>query len=239
MHTTTSQINNLFKYISGRAKYLEKKIRQGLFKSREDVFTHHYENNSWGDDESKSGPGSNKNYTKNIRIRLPDLMNDLQVTTILDAPCGDHFWFNLIEWEIPINYLGADIVKSLINNNNERFSNDSVRFRYLDIVNNPLPDADIWLCRDCFIHLSNKDIFKSLDNFYTSNIDYILLSNYPNCKNNENIPTGNYRHYNLMLPPFNFPSPISTIDDWVEGFPVRNLSLWRRRDLASSFHAKQ
>ncbi len=32
----------------------------------------------------------------------------------------------------------------------------------------------------------------------------------------------------LELPPFSLGKPIRRIDDWIEGFPVRHLTLWRR-----------
>ncbi|MFC1862642.1 class I SAM-dependent methyltransferase [Thermodesulfobacteriota bacterium] len=232
-------VRELKYYIPGIAqiKYLKQKYRNRMFKTPEEIFTYHYENNIWGDNESKSGHGSNTEYTKNIRAKLPKLISELCVSTVLDAPCGDYYWVNLMPWEGNINYIGGDIVQPLINNNIKQFSSDTVHFMYLDIIHDPIPNADIWLCRDCFIHLSNDDIFTTLNNFFKSNINYILLSNYPNQKMDRNTPTGSGRFYNLMFPSFNFPPPIQTIDDWIEGFPpVRNLSLWCKDDLYSALH---
>lgn len=215
-------------------KYLKLKFRQRKFKSTEDIFTHHYEKNFWGDEESVSGSGSTQKYTENIRDELPKLINKLQVDALLDAPCGDHNWFDLIKWEGQLQYIGGDIVKTLVEANKEKFGSDTVQFMHLDIIKDSLPETDIWLCRDCFIHLSNEDVIAALDNFFKSGIKYILVSNYPDCTKNRNMPTGSGRLYNLMLPPFNFPPPIETIDDWIEGFPVRDLSLWRKDELYSA-----
>lgn len=225
-----------FKYnIPGFAllKYYKQRYRHRMFEGPEDIFTHNYENKTWGNEESRSGAGSSKEYTQNIRNKLPELISELNISTILDSPCGDYYWFKLIKWYGSINYIGGDIVKPMIIKNKAQFGSENIDFIDLDIINNTLPDADIWLCRDCFLHLSNHDIFLTMNNFFRSNIEYILLSNYPSCKKNRNTPTGSGRFYNLLLPPFNFPEPLLTIDDWIEGFPVRNLSLWRRNDLYS------
>ncbi|MHB1100517.1 MAG: hypothetical protein ACYCZR_13275, partial [Burkholderiales bacterium] len=46
-------------------------------------------------------------------------------------------------------------------------------------------------------------------------------------------PTGSFRPLNLEKAPFSFCKPERTIDDWVEGFPVRKLCLWKREYLHS------
>ena len=40
---------------------------------------------------------------------------------------------------------------------------------------------------------------------------------------------------NLELPPFNFGPATQYVDDYVDGFPVRKLALWDRRELAKTF----
>jgi hypothetical protein len=94
-----------------------------------------------------------------------------------------------------------------------------------------LPQADLWLCRDCLFHLSYKDIAIAIQNFLTSDIRYILTSNHQNCTKNKDITTGSFRLLNLELPPFNLGKPIMVIDDWIEGFPERQLCLWERNTL--------
>ncbi len=211
-------------------KYLKRKYRQRKFNDAEDIFTDHYNKNFWGDSESVSGSGSTLTYTENIRKELPDLIEGLSCNSMLDAPCGDYNWIKLIKWKEDFSYIGGDIVKALIESNSDKFARDKVSFIHLNIIDDTLPDVDLWMCRDCFIHLSNEDVSKALSNFSKSNIDYLLVSNYPQCTVNRNMPTGSGRLYNLLLPPFNLPAPVKTIDDWVEGFPVRNLSLWRKSD---------
>lgn len=193
-----------------------------------DVFRHHYEVNEWGDTESVSGPGSTLQYTESIRREIARLVQDLGVETILDAPCGDYNWLQRIDWSTHVSYTGGDIVPALVERNRSLYGRSGAKFIDLDIVNDPLPSADLWLCRDCFIHLSERDIFLALRNFLRSDIAYLLTSTYPDWDLNTDIPTGFVRQLNLRLPPFSLGEPARVIDDWVEGFAVRQLALWER-----------
>jgi hypothetical protein len=193
-----------------------------------EVFQHHYESNTWRNAESVSGSGSTLQYTENIQKMIPQLVEELGVQVLLDAPCGDYNWFRKIEWNTPISYVGGDIVEPLIERNNSLYGTDNTTFISLDITNDDLPKADLWLCRDCLFHLSEHDIFMALDNFLKSDIRYLLTSIHSECDMNSDIPTGAFRDLNLQLPPFSLGKPIREIDDWVEGHPVRRLGLWER-----------
>ena len=204
-----------------------------LSDSPKEIFHHHYTDNLWGSEESVSGPGSTIEYTENIRKEIPKLVSDLNIKVILDAPCGDFNWFRMITWKEPITYIGADIVEPLINRNQEIYATQSINFMYLDITCDPLPQADMWLCRDCLFHLSNHDIVLVLKNFLRSNIPYLLTSTHSNHEN-EDISTGSFRLLNLQKPPFNFGQPIALIEDWVEGYFIRHLALWEREVLMNT-----
>lgn len=199
-----------------------------------DIFTYYYKNNLWGNSESLSGIGSTVDYTKNIRNKLPKIFHDFEIKTILDAPCGDFNWFRLIDLNSDFEYIGGDIVVPLIKTNQSKYSDFNKKFIYLDITRTPLPKADIWLCRDCFIHLSNRDIYLALDNFLTSNIKYILTTNFPDEKNNTNIKTGDFRKLNLLSPPFSLCNPLLEVRDSNDKSQNKNLSLWRASDIANS-----
>jgi hypothetical protein len=203
------------------------------------VFTTIYEENYWGSEESASGPGSTIEYTKNIAKEIPRIISDRRLKRILDAPCGDYNWFRLIERDDDVSYIGGDITEALVISNQERYGNDNTRFMHLDITNDALPKADLWLCRDCLPHLSNNDIFKAINNFLDSDITYLLTSNYPKCKKNTNILTGQSRLLNLELRPFSFCKPLLSVDDWIEGYPVRQLALWEKGQLSKSLSSNK
>lgn len=198
------------------------------FKNREDLFTAYYKNRHWGGQEVFSGPGSTVEYTENIRKEIPRLIKKLGVLRILDAPCGDYNWFRLIPRKKNVFYIGADIVEPLIERNKNLFKNRNTNFMKLDITKDILPYADLWICRDCLLHFSNKDIFETIKNFFRSDIRYLLTSTYPGSSKNKDIPTGKLRFLNLNLPPFNFCEPIIFIDDWIKGYPVKKMGLWEK-----------
>ena len=82
----------------------------------EGVFSEIYSNNSWGDTESVSGPGSSLAQTAVIRRELPILLKKIDAESLLDAPCGDYNWMKYTELNLD-KYIGADIVPELIINN--------------------------------------------------------------------------------------------------------------------------
>ena len=52
--------------------------------STESVFTEIHNKNTWGDIESRSGPGSNFIQTEEIRRKLPELFKELKINSLLD-----------------------------------------------------------------------------------------------------------------------------------------------------------
>ena len=216
--------------------YTDKKEVDRLkrFEGTEDVFTNYFENRHWkgGGDETVSGAASTIQYTENIRREIPLLIKKLDVRTLLDAPCGDYNWFRMIDRAPDVHYIGADIVKPMIESNRKHYANHNTEFICLDLIKGPLPDADLWILRDCLIHLCDDDVFSILDNFLQSNIRYLLTTTHTECMRNRNIPTGSWRQINLELPPFSFCPAINYIDDDVEGTGIRKLGLWQRGELS-------
>jgi hypothetical protein len=199
--------------------------------SAEAIFTRYYTSNGWGDRESLSGPGSSLAYTQNIRERLPKLVERYAIKSIIDVPCGDFNWFRHVELPAGVHYTGADIVKPLIERNCQLHSNHNRSFIQLDITKDKLPSADLLLCRDLLFHLSNAQVLAAIDNIRDSRIVWLLTTTHPECKKNRDIPTGSFRELNLQRPPFSFDAPIETMEDWIEGWPRRQLCLWDCRSL--------
>ena len=110
------------------------------------IFAEHYQRNSWGCSESVSGEGSTLDQTAAIRAALPQLIKDFQIQTMLDIPCGDFNWMKLLD--LPIQYLGADVVEDIVAENKRRFGNHSRSFTRLDLTGDTLPKVDLIFCRD-------------------------------------------------------------------------------------------
>jgi hypothetical protein len=173
-------------------------------------------------------------YTAQLRAELPALFDELGVRTLLDAPCGDPNWIRAVEWRSPIRYIGGDISPALVADNTSCFSATDRTFVVLDIRRDPLPAADLWLCRNWLFHLPERDIFATLANYVRHNIPYLLTPSHPGCRLNTDAPTGEFRLLNLELPPYNLGRPQCVVSDWVPEFAKRNLALWSREQVATA-----
>jgi len=198
------------------------------------TFAPFYTENRWGDSESKSGPGSNLTRTAKLRTELPLLLQEIEARTLLDAPCGDFNWMKDTRLDLWL-YLGVDIIPELIARNRRLYGNERTQFVLLDLTQDWLPNADVILCRDCFIHFSYRHIRAAIRNFKLTRSTYLLTNTYQDWRKNENIRTGDFRYLNLLLPPFNFPPPLKQIDEKSpeeqEQFFGKKLALWKLADL--------
>lgn len=202
------------------------------FKTKEQIFSEYYEKNYWGNNESRSGEGSSLAYTENIRRALPDLVEKYNINSILDTPCGDFHWFKNIQFKREIQYTGGDIVKSLIEDMNAKYKTDNRSFIHIDITKDPLPKADLLICRDALFHLSFADITAFLENVKKSDIEWILVTNNSLSTTNTDITHGNWRPLNLMIPPFNLPAGKERILDCPPNEPFQKyMVLWNKKDL--------
>jgi hypothetical protein len=198
------------------------------------TFAPFYTENRWGDSESRSGPGSNLTRTAKLRSELPLLLQEIGARTLLDAPCGDFNWMKDTDLGLWL-YIGVDVIPDLIVRNQNLYSNERTQFVGLDLTRDWLPQADVILSRDCFIHFSYRHIAAAIKNFKRTRSTYLLTNTYPDWRKNENIRTGDFRYINLLLPPFNFPPPLRQIDEKFpaeqEQFFGKKLGLWKLADL--------
>ena len=126
---------------------------------------------------------------------------------MLDIPCGDMNWISKLN--LNVDYVGADIVPELIAENQRNYPDKN--FKVLDVVNDPLPEMDLILCRDCFVHLPLEYIKLAIDNIRKSGIKYMLVTSFP-VEFNKNISIGKWRPLNMCIEPFNL-QPIEIIDE--------------------------
>lgn len=222
-YRTNGLFKSIVKILKTPLRFINKKSYN---KNKKKIFSHSsqkkkfeliYESNFWSSAESVSGLGSEIKNTINLRKELIKLIRNYKIESILDAPCGDFNWIKHI-LNKNLKYTGADIVSTLIANNNRLYKNDKINFIQLDITSDRLPNSNLMICRDCLIHLSFKSIRLFFDNFAKSNIEYILLSSYK-LKNisseikNVDISDGDFREIDLSNQPFNLPDPLYKILD--------------------------
>ena len=198
------------------------------------IFEDIYRRNVWGDAESASGPGSNAARAELFRPDFVTLVRELGIRTLLDAPCGDFNW--LWRFDLPIErYTGVDIVPELISRNARRHELSRLHFLVRDIVCDQLPRADLILCRDGLVHLSDADIVATLQNFKRTGSTWLLTNTFVERADNQDIATGGWRPLNLQAPPFSLPPPARMIDEQCLGYGGlardKRLALWRLTEL--------
>lgn len=215
-------------------RYFEKRESNITEQTVEEKFHHIYRNAFWKGGQSLSGEGSSYNQTKTIQHELPGIVKQFEIQSILDIPCGDFNWMKDVDLHT-VSYTGADIVKDLIDLNNQNYSGDNRTFLKLDVITDLLPKADLIFCRDCFVHLSNVDVLKALENIRQSSSKYLFTTTFPGCPENEDIVTGDWRIINLQKEPFRLPQPLFLLNErCTEGdgtYSDKSLGMWRISDL--------
>lgn len=200
------------------------------FTTKKRIFYKIYKNRLWGNSPSVSGTGSDLTQTRTISRAIPKLIKEYKILTLLDAPCGDFYWLKIVNLNID-EYIGLDIVPSIIVKNNKLYSHKSRQFITGNIITDPLPKVDLILCRDCLVHFSDSDAKKTIKNFQNSGATYLLTTTFSKHTKNNNIPTGRWRPINLQSSPFCFPKPLFTIvencTEYNGEFSDKSLSLWK------------
>jgi hypothetical protein len=191
--------------------------------------------NKWkgGGEETVSGKGSTLAFTAPLRPALEALFKRLDVKTLLDAPCGDFNWMNHVDLG-GARYVGLDIIDEVIERNSARYARSDREFRVADITTDPLPKADLMLCRDCAFHLPFSYVWRLLENYLRSGIPHLLMTNHTNVANIDMPKPGGYQSRNFFAEPFLLPQPPR--EDWLvdnpEGTGHRFLCLWTSEQIA-------
>lgn len=221
-HTLDRALNNI---------YINCRLRS---KSNEEIFTHIFKHNIWGGKESVSGRGSDSDQTGILIEELQSVLSYPDISTMLDIPCGDFHWMSNVNLD-NIDYMGADIVAELVEQNIKHYQRSGVNFQKLNIISDALPKADLVFTRDCLVHLSFQDIFASLNNVCDSGSKYFLTTTYPERTKNHDIHTGSWRCLNLECAPFKLPEPIKRINEGCTEtcgvYADKALGLWRVADI--------
>jgi hypothetical protein len=199
---------------------------------RAEAFEQIFRSAGWDSDESLSGPGSEVARASAYRGRLRKTLDEFDLQSVFDAPCGD------LNWILPAvegrRYIGGDIAESLIAQLEKL--HPQLDLRRFDICTDRFPEADVWHCRDCLFHLPFDDIVKALTNFARSKIPYALLTTHKArlMHRNLDVPAGGWRYLDLEREPIGLPTPIRYLKDYRIGrdFP-RYVGLWSREQVSS------
>ncbi|MBF0285641.1 MAG: hypothetical protein HQL51_14415 [Magnetococcales bacterium] len=191
-------------------------------------FSDIYLNNQWKSSLTRSGPGSTRQATVALRVRLREMLRELGVRVLVDAGCGDLAWIDELTPELEL-YLGFDVVEELAARNRTLYGHRKNHFfNTADITVHTLPRGDAILCRHTLTHLPNEMVLRALKLFKSSEARYLLATTFPAAKNQE-IAVGRWRQLHLTAPPFALPPPRMLAPD---GDPRHGcfLGVWKLAD---------
>lgn len=174
------------------------------------VFVNIFETNKWASKESVSGTGSEIKVTGLIRESLPGLLENYEIKSMLDLPCGDFNWMKEVNLD-GIEYTGADIVPKLIEDNKVKYPN--FNFEVMDVITSELPKVDLIMVRDCLVHLTNDNVKKALNNIKKSGSKYLLTTSFIDKDNVSDIQNGQWRPINLTRKPFSITESLAVLPD--------------------------
>lgn len=172
-----------------------------------------FETKSWAERNiPRSGPGSTLAATAPLRDALPELFDRYSVKTFLDAPCGDWTWMQEVDLS-GVHYIGGDISLEVVEAVKEQHGGSGREFLHLDITSDPLPKADLMMCRDCLFHLKWWLRWEFFENFAKSEIPYLLMTRHHNTRNARVRDNAGFKLFNPCVEPFNFPEPLEEISE--------------------------
>ncbi len=138
------------------------RTRNDVSRSTQEVFTEIYAKNVWGGEPGSFYSGGGSDYSALVDPYVDAIeksleKNGLKGKRFLDLGCGDFAVGRRIA-PFASSYLGADIVEPLIRHHQETFATPAINFVHLNLVTDPLPDADVCFIRQVLQHLSNDQI---------------------------------------------------------------------------------
>jgi SAM-dependent methyltransferase len=191
------------------------------------VFSDIYQSRAWIEhegQESLSGAGSTAAATQTIAIELSRFLKNTGCKRLVDIGCGDFNWMQNVDGDF--EYLGIDIVPSLIEQNNAVHGNAKRRFICMDATKHPIePWGEVVICREVLFHLSLANAKALLHHIKSAGFRGVLLTTDNSIWFNSDIRDGDFRRINLMRYPFNLPPPRLAFEDGMVS-DGRVLALW-------------
>lgn len=176
---------------------------QNKNKTTEEIFTQIYQKEYWGTSENGetyfSGSGSVSKGVNDYRTVLREFIIAQEITSVFEIGCGDFTIMKPVLEQTRINYMGADVVKDLIDHLTAHHGDERVKFMQIDAITvNDYPSADLCIIRQVLQHLNNAQILEILKK--TNKFKFVIITEhiplYPEIKNADKTISGYVRLQN-------------------------------------------
>jgi hypothetical protein len=221
------------------AKRLYHQVRGMMNRNRsaQEVFSGIYHSKQWGgtgDFDSGAGTTGGEVASPYVHavtqaVELAGMRGGLFV----DLGCGD-FRIGSQVAGLAGTYIGCDVVPSLVEHLNRTHGGSGIEFRVLDMIEDSLPEGDVYFIRQVLQHLSNDQIAKILPKlnqyrcvFITEHIPNRAKPYQPNINKAQGPDIRHYWNSGVFLdqPPFSLPA-----DRLEEILTVPGTPVWKGKD---------
>ena len=163
-----------------------------------------YRENRWS---NGSGPGSHPDKTVEYRAYLARFMESNAIRTVTDLGCGDWQFSRFVDWS-RVEYVGLDVVPSLIANNQAQHARPGLQFA-IHTSPDDLPGGDLLIAKEVLQHLPNATVHSYLDAI-RGRYRHALITNAiePAAMANGDISAGDWRPLRLDATPFAVPGAV-------------------------------
>ena len=166
----------------------------------ESIFDFIYARAVWG---GGSGAGSDLSRTVLYVAYVQALMDKRDVRSVLDLGCGDWRFSRYLDFS-GRDYIGFDVVPSVVAANRAAFGASNIRFEQADLSTYPaFPECDLILCKDVLQHLSNARVSAILSKCGVARRALITNDYHPQ---NLDCRDGETRPLDVTTPPFGLPA---------------------------------
>lgn len=129
--------------------------------SLEQVFTGYYEGNAWGSKRSRSGPGSTPEAAAPYVQFVKEVITTEGIRSVVDWGHGDWAMWPKQAFD-GVHYWGIDVVKGLSARLADSVGDAETQFVEGNFLKVETPPADLLLCKEVLVHLSDSDIKEAL-----------------------------------------------------------------------------
>ena len=165
-------------------------------------FRQHYEGpgSDWG---IGSGPGSSAFFTLEYQVFLSKFIHLNAIRSVTDIGCGDWQFSKFVNFA-NADYLGLDVVDSVIERNQALHGGEGVSFRVMPSDLSDIGPADLLLMKDVLQHLPDAEIARFREELFPKFKFCLLTNSYQklDTPSNIDVEAGSFRCLDLTAPPY-------------------------------------